>query len=208
MNKLLIGAAAIGLVTPALAQVAPAPSPAPAPATQRAPIAAKVHTRAEVQAHVAQMFARLDTDRDGFVTRAEADSARESMRARFGERMKTHGEEHRGQAFERLDTDKDGAISRSEWDAGRQHREQRIVMRREQRAGGAQRTGGMHRMMMLGGRMFEMADANRDGRVSLAEAQAGALQHFDMMDSNRDGRITPDERMQMRQRMRTERRSG
>ena len=50
--------------------------------------------------------------------------------------------------------------------------------------------------------MFEMADANKDGRVSLAEAQAAALQHFDMVDANRDGRISPEERMQMHQRMR------
>ena len=42
--------------------------------------------------------------------------------------------------------------------------------------------------------MLKMADANSDGRVSLAEATAGALQHFDMIDANRDGRVTPEER--------------
>ena len=59
---------------------------------------------------------------------------------------------------------------------------------------------------MMGAAMLKMADANRDGRVSLAEATAGALRHFDMMDGNRDGRLTPEERaagrvhmMQMRQ---------
>jgi hypothetical protein len=51
-----------------------------------------------------------------------------------------------------------------------------------------------------------MADANRDGRVTLPEATNAALRHFDMADLNRDGQITPDERMQMRQRMRTEHR--
>ena len=50
--------------------------------------------------------------------------------------------------------------------------------------------------------MFEMADANKDGRVSLQEAQAAALQHFDMADTNRDGQITREERKQMHQRMR------
>jgi Ca2+-binding EF-hand superfamily protein len=60
----------------------------------------------------------------------------------------------------------------------------------------------------FGGHMFEMADANRDGRVSLQEAQAAALQHFDMVDTNRDGRISPEERMQMRQRMQATRQHG
>jgi hypothetical protein len=62
--------------------------------------------------------------------------------------------------------------------------------------------------MGLRGHMFDMADANRDGRVTLQEATAAAYRHFDMADVNRDGRITPDERMQMRQRMRTEHRRG
>ncbi len=61
-------------------------------------------------------------------------------------------------------------------------------------------------MGALGGHMFEMADGNSDGRVTLQEAQAAALRHFDMADVNRDGQITPDERKQMRQRMRAEHR--
>jgi len=44
--------------------------------------------------------------------------------------------------------------------------------------------------------------------VSLQEAQAAALQHFDTVDSNRDGRITPEERMQMHQKVRAERQHG
>jgi hypothetical protein len=51
---------------------------------------------------------------------------------------------------------------------------------------------------MMGGQMFEMADANHDGRVSLQEATDAAVKHFDMADANHDGRITPDERKQMR----------
>jgi len=54
--------------------------------------------------------------------------------------------------------------------------------------------------------MFEMADANKDGRVTLQEAQAAALRHFDMADANRDGQITPEERRQARQRMRAQHR--
>ena len=39
-----------------------------------------------------------------------------------------------------------------------------------------------------------MADTNKDGRITLAEAESMALQHFDQMDTNRDGQVTPDER--------------
>jgi hypothetical protein len=68
---------------------------------------------------------------------------------------------------------------------------------------------GMHRMGGgFGGHLFEMADANHDGRVSLQEAESAALQHFDRADRNHDGRITPDERRQAYEMMRRERRPG
>ena len=47
--------------------------------------------------------------------------------------------------------------------------------------------------MAMGGHMFEMADANKDGRVSVQEATAAALQHFESADANRDGTVTRDE---------------
>jgi hypothetical protein len=50
----------------------------------------------------------------------------------------------------------------------------------------------------FGAHLFEMADTNHDGRVSLQEAEAAALAHFDKVDLNHDGRITPDERQQVR----------
>jgi hypothetical protein len=46
----------------------------------------------------------------------------------------------------------------------------------------------------MGGRMFAMADLDRDGRVTLREATDSALRRFDINDRNRDGRITPEER--------------
>ena len=176
-----VGAAALA-VTAAYAQPAPTVRPLPAPA-------AKVHTRAEVQNHVAQMFARLDTNRDGYLTQAEVDAAR----GQFAEKRRERTAERGGAAFDRLDANKDGQVSRQEWDSGRQAREQRMA--------GAGQMHGMHRAGMgFGGRMFGMADANKDGRVSLAEAQAAALQHFDRVDLNHDGKITPDERRQVHRR--------
>ncbi len=204
MKKLLIGAAALSLATPAIAQVAPS---APAPQAQR-PVAAKAHSRADMQAHVAQMFARLDSDRDGFITKAEVGTATASMRTQAGERMRQRGGAGaaagaEGDAFAQIDTNNDGSISRSEFEAGRAQRKERVAQG-EPRERGTKEGGGMHRMaMMIGGRMFESADADKDGRVSLQEAQAGALAHFDKMDANRDGQITREERKQKRSRARS-----
>jgi Skp family chaperone for outer membrane proteins len=193
MRKLLIGGAALVVSVAACAQVAPAPTPK----APRAPFAQKVQTRAEVQAKVAEHFARMDTNRDGFVTKAEADAASEALHAKWAERRDERGD----RTFEKLDTNKDGAVSRGEWDARQAQREQRIADRGDR---GPMKSGFHHGGMGgFGGHMFDMADANHDGRVSLQEAQAAALQHFDMVDANHDGQITPEERMQMHQRMRS-----
>ncbi len=204
MKRGLIGIAALALVSPAIAQVA-AQAPASTPQAGRAQKPVKVHSRAQVQAKVAEHFARLDTDRDGFVTRTEADAARDQRADRIRERA---GKRHE-KAFDRLDADNDGAISKAEWDARSADRAQRIAKhdrdgdgRRDRRA---RFMRGMHG---LGGHMFEMADANRDGRVSLQEAQATALRHFDQADVNRDGQITPEEHRQMRERMRNQHERG
>lgn len=143
-------------------------------------------TQAEMQSLAAQRpkrrdpaaaFARLDANGDGQITRAEADAAHAARaRARAG----AHGG-----MFERADANRDGVISRSEFDAAPAHR-------------GGRRTGA-DRPHALGARMFAIADTDRDGRVSLAEATALAMGHFNSADANRDGIISADERRQMRQ---------
>ena len=97
----------------------------------------------------------------------------------------------RGGAFERLDTNRDNMISREEFDSMR-------TMRQAHRGEWAGKRG-QHMAMRGHGMMLRRADADKDGRVSLAEAQAAAVQHFDNVDLNHDGRITPEERQQMRQ---------
>lgn len=44
-----------------------------------------------------------------------------------------------------------------------------------------------------GGRMFERLDTNNDGKVTLAEAQAGAQARFNALDKNKDGVLSSDE---------------
>jgi Ca2+-binding EF-hand superfamily protein len=229
MNKLLLGgaaAAAIFATAPAVGQPAPPVAPAPAPQVHVMHAPMKAQTRDGVVSHVRDLFARLDTNRDGALTREEADAGHKQMagdrRERFAQRLAHRGPDggaDRGAAFDRIDTNKDGQISRQEFDAGRQLREQRVFVMRDKRADaapgvpgapGAQREWRMHRkgggMGALHGRMFETADANRDGRLTLKEATDAALRHFDTADVNHDGKLTPDERKQVRERIRIQRR--
>ena len=186
---ILLGAAAAALiVTPGLAQQG------------RAAERGGGVTRAEVETRVRDMFARVDSNRDGFVTQAEAQAFRGAARA---ERQNSRGE-RREARFARLDTDRDGSISRDEFfaRAGRADRAQqgerrglraeRRVARQERRA----QRGGM--MARLGGKRFERIDANKDGRISLAEVTTQRLRAFDRVDANRDGRITREERQAVR----------
>ena len=221
MTKLLLGgaaAAAILAIAPATAQPAP-PLPPAAPQVQvqtmRMPMRAQ--TRDEVVQHVRDMFARLDTNRDGFLTREESDAAKQGMagdrRVRFAQRLAERGPADRGAAFDRIDTNKDGMITRQEFLAAKPQVQTRVFTMRNGEGlaelGGAPGQPRVKVMRMHGmgmhGRMFETADANRDGRVSLQEMTNAALQRFDKADVNHDGRIAPEERMQRHQRVRTER---
>ncbi|MBA3729505.1 MAG: EF-hand domain-containing protein [Sphingomonas sp.] len=216
MTKYLLGgalAAAMVGIAPAIAQV---PQAAPAPIIERMHVA-KTHARADVGTHVRTMFERFDTNRDGFITKAETEAAKakrgEHIVRRRGAGSPGAPQANRGVMFDRIDANRDGSISRAEFEAAPKRQERRIAIRTDgDKAGGAHGMGMMRGMRMgmggLGGRMFEEADANRDGKVSLQEATASAYRHFDMADANRDGQITREERMQMHQRMRSERKPG
>jgi Ca2+-binding EF-hand superfamily protein len=213
---ILAGAAAASLSTVALAQAqAPVPAPAPAPQvrvhTQRMPM--RTETRTEAVARARDLFARLDTNRDGYITREEANAAHQKMAGALRQKFTKRFAERRGPmtaggGFDRLDLNHDGVITRDEFAQARSTmREQRVlVMRDGDRGMGAVRGAGRHRLG-LGGHMFEMADANRDGRVSLQEMTDSALRRFDGADANHDGQLTPDERMQIRK-IRIERRQA
>src|SRR5437870_6913906 len=86
-KALFAGVAAAGLmiVVPAFAQSTPAPAPVAADPHAMHGQMGREQTRAEVAARVQEHFAKLDSNRDGFVTKAEADAARAQMRAKFAE---------------------------------------------------------------------------------------------------------------------------
>jgi Ca2+-binding EF-hand superfamily protein len=222
---LLCGAAAAAVVAGGVAFAQPAPQPGQP--GKRAAHMMKTEARSDVPAHVQRMFARLDANRDGFITKDEVDAAQAQRAARIDQRPARLDPAKR---FERLDANRDGQITTAEVDAARaaratanaQNRRDRgnrlfaradankdgVVTRAEFDAAAAQMHGrmekaGMHRGM--GGRMFEAADVNKDGRVSLAEVQQITLQHFDRADLNHDGQLTPQERQQSRAQLRAQR---
>lgn len=142
------------------------------------PDASAPMTRAEAQARAETMFDKHDANRDGKLDQAD-------RAAKMGQR------------FDQMDTDRNGSLSRDEFAAGHQrmgkggeHAGHEGMMGAEGPRKGMRGGHGGHD----GGMMMKMADANKDGVVTKAEATAGALKHFDMIDANKDGTVTPDER--------------
>lgn len=189
MKKILLGGAGFAAlaILPALAIAQQGPAP---------------HTRAAVQAKVEAHFNKADADRDGFVTQAEAQAARAAFRADRRENRAERRGERRAAVFARLDANGDGAISRAEF-AARPAREPGAMA--ERRAHRMERRGGGHARMMGGGAMgrgFAMLDADKDGRVSRAEASTRALALFDRVDADHDGSISAEERRAAHQALR------
>ena len=160
-----------------------------------------VLTRAEVQAHATEMFAKMDTNGDGKIDAADREAKRSEMR---------------GKMFASLDANKDGSISKAEWD---QHAADREARRGEWKgkrmADGEARDGkrgmrghhgkrGGHHGMRGGHGMMMKADTNGDKAISQAEFQTAALARFDRADANKDGQVTAAERKAAREAMRAE----
>lgn len=142
-------------------------------------------TRAEVQTKAAEMFAKLDANKDGKLDAAD----RAAKRA-----------ERQAKKFARLDADGNGSISKAEWDqqgadraakraaAGEAGQGKRHAMR-----GHHGKRGGHHGMRMMG-----KADTDGDKAISQAEFQTAALARFDAADANKDGQVTAEERKAQR----------
>ncbi|SEH18718.1 EF hand [Sphingopyxis sp. YR583] len=154
-----------------------------------------VQTRAEVQTKTAEMFAKMDVNKDGKVDAADRAARHAEMQAK---------------RFASLDADGNGSISKAEWDQHGADRAAKRAERGEKRAeAGDGKRGGMrghhgkrggHRGMMMG-----KADTDGNKAISLAEFQTAALARFDAADANKDGQVTPEERQAQRSAWRAKR---
>lgn len=161
--------------------------------------------RADMPARIDRMFKQLDLNHDGFITKDELATSK----AKFDERMTKSEPKRAAKLFDRLDTNHDGKITRAEVEAARAARlaaSGKPTKPGRKPAGSvlfdAARANGkitVRHANMRGSaiaRLFDAADVNKDGRVSLEEAQQAARQQFDAADLNHDGVLTPDERRQ------------
>ena len=181
---------------------------------------AKTEARSEVQARSKAMFARLDTNHDGFITDAEVaaglsagsgpprSSSRETrQKFRSGQDVRAARHQqgrqgHRGGSAGQDERAQDGQGQAR----GRQAGVARLFARVDSNKDGAitlaelsaaprpQQPGVRKAAMNRGGQFLDVADSNKDGKVSLAEMQAVAFQQFDRADANHDGKVTPEER--------------
>ena len=195
MNKLLLAAAALLVAAPVLAQTMPTGQPERRGQGmgQGMGMKDKVQTRAELIAHTQRAFAMLDTNHDGVLDQAELAAAGRNWDGAAGGSPNSNAGANadrpmpmdRNAMFDMIDTNHDGSISRDEF--------ARAPMNHGMGSG---KMGGGDHGSIGGGmaRMWSMADANHDGRVTLKEATDMALMRFDRMDANHDGQVTPEER--------------
>lgn len=155
-----------------------------------------VITRAEAQSAATAMFARLDANHDGKIDQADRQLRRETMKT---------------QLFERLDANKDDQLSKAEFLAGRGagkrggDRQRMAAVGTDD--GAMQRGHGRHGGMMRGGMlgMSKLARTGKDGAITPAQFSAAALARFDAMDTNKDGQVTQAERQAARAQMKAQR---
>jgi Ca2+-binding EF-hand superfamily protein len=183
MKTMIIPIVMAALAVPVLAQM---------PAGGRGP--GLPTTRAEVEARIKERFARMDANRDNAVTAAEIEESRAARK-----------DGRRNRAFAMMDTNRDGSISRSEFDAAADRRGERAEKRGKKGRDGMRPGMGRGMAGKSPAERLAMADANKDGRVTLAELSAQPLARFDAIDSNRDGTISIEERRAAREKRRAER---
>ena len=107
-----------------------------------------------------QEFGKMDADKNGLVTRPEAEAfQRADAVARSASRARA--------VFSQLDSDRNGQLSFAEF---------------------AKTQSGTPPVNAQP--FFTGFDANKDGRVSLVEHRAGKLTYFDRIDTDKDGVVT------------------
>jgi Ca2+-binding EF-hand superfamily protein len=155
---------------------------------------------------LADHFAKLDTNKDGQLSKAELKAGRKGhkdhKRGAMAQRLKKLDKNGDGawtkaevagtpleKAFARIDADKNGKITRAELKAAHPHAKGR----------GGGKTGEKLRSL----------DKNGDGAWTKAELAGSPLaKHFDKIDGNKDGKITKAELASMHEQRKGGRRDG
>ena len=174
-------------------------------------------SEAEVLAASEKVFARRDANKDGALDTADARAMKgkghhgkggEDRAERMLKRLDTDGDGKISQAemlaqatktFDRFDTDKNGEVSKAEVDAKREaFRDARKAFREVKATDGEARNAAREalqdaRMDRMGARMFDRADADKNGTLTKAEMETAAAALFKQRDRNGDGFITADE---------------
>ncbi len=120
-----------------------------------------------------ESFVAVDANKDGFMDRAEIESAEvRGMTARKAALLK-----RQEGVFQKLDVNKDGSLSMQEFSAPV--------------ASAAIRKGNAAPVL---GRL----DTNKDGKISLAENRVPSMAQFDRADTNKDGSLSADERARVK----------
>jgi Ca2+-binding EF-hand superfamily protein len=138
-------------------------------------------TREEAQAAGKRLFAKLDQNGDAQITQAESDAGARAIR-----------NEELGARFDELDADRDGRLTSAEaqvppqvfqrldTNKDKSLSKEEFLARPDFRA--------EHRDFE-----FKRADANHDGKVTREEADKAATTRFDAVDADHDGVITRKE---------------
>lgn len=136
-------------------------------------------SKAEVTTAAEQMFAKMDLNGDGKVTKEEREALRQK---RFDDR------------FAKMDADHNGQISKAEFQAQREARQEKVAEWRAEKGGpdGFRMGGSHHRGGKMRGGMWGI-DGDKDGTITRAEFMARPLAMFDRADANKDGVVTADE---------------
>lgn len=207
---LIAGTALVALAAPALALAAMPGARPGGPGPKAMPDI----TRAEVVAQVKEHFAKVDANKDGAITMDEIQAYHDARRAERLDAMFKAMDANGDGAISRAEFEaahaergpragmKGPMGARPMGDAPDAPPPPPMAgrmapgMKGMGMMGGGMRGGRFapHDELAIGGRMLRMADANKDGKVTLAEATQAALAHFDKMDANKDGVVTAQER--------------
>lgn len=126
-------------------------------------------SRALYMQRVDNSFVTVDTNKDGFMDRAEIEAAETKvMSARKSTALR-----QRETAFRNMDSNKDGSLTLQEYNAA-------LVAAPLSKPDATP--------------VLNRLDTNKDGKISLAENRAPSMAQFDRADTNKDGALSVAER--------------